>query len=271
MIRSLYSGVSGMRNHQIRMDVIGNNIANVNTTGFKSGRVSFQDALSQNMRPGTGSVNPIQVGTGMTISSILNIHTQGALMNTGRQLDLAIQGNGYFTVKDPGSNTNYYTRDGVFYIDKDGFIVNNLGYQLCDNTAAGPIPIQIDVTTNKIQNIGVGLDGTVTGQYDTGDPLTFAGGSTGILGLQYFRNPESLTKAGQNLYTPSNATNTTDQVARPGTGGTGTIAAGYLEMSNVDLTEEFTNMITTQRGYQANARTITVSDSLLEELINLKR
>ncbi|MCL6560658.1 MAG: flagellar hook-basal body complex protein, partial [Firmicutes bacterium] len=130
MIRSLFSGVTGMKNHQIRMDVIGNNIANINTVGFKRGQVNFQDTLYQVLKSAGASTNPIQVGLGVAVSSIINNMNPGALQLTGRTLDLAINGDGFFKVRDPMSKNEYYTRDGVFYIDQDGYIVNADGYRL---------------------------------------------------------------------------------------------------------------------------------------------
>jgi len=128
MMRSLYSGVSGLQNHQVRMDVIGNNIANVNTTGFKKGRVNFQDMISQTLsgaaRPTEekGGVNPKQVGLGMVIASIDTIHTQGSLQTTGNNLDMGISGNGFFILKD--GDKSFYTRAGAFGLDKNGLLVN---------------------------------------------------------------------------------------------------------------------------------------------------
>lgn len=253
MIRSLYSGVSGMRNHQTRMDTIGNNIANVNTTGFKSSRVNFQDALSQKIKSGGNSTNPAFVGTGVNMASISTNFNNGPLQNTGRILDLAIQGNGFFMVSD-GTN-DYYTRDGVFFIDQGGNIVNSDGYTLDGTTAIG--------TPGNIATINIAPDGAISGTYTGGG--TFNAGTINLYG---FANNEGLTKVGKNLFQEETAIS---GAATAVAAGSVNIASGYLEMSNVDLSEEFTNMITTQRGYQANARTITVSDTLLQELIDLKR
>lgn len=266
MIRSLYSGVSGLKNHQIRMDVVGNNIANVNTTGFKAARVNFQDALSQKI-----SQNPVtgqnQVGTGVKVGNVMNIHTQGPLQNTGRDLDLAIQGDGFFQVQD-NSGVNHFTREGTFYIDKNYYIVNSLGMKLCDS-AGNPIQITGLGSNNYIGSISIKPDGTISASDDTGTSLTISG--TGKVGLTAFPNPAGLKKEGQNLYADPGTTGEAGTAIMVAPGTSSTIQSGYLEMSNVDLTEEFTNMITTQRGYQANARVITVSDTLLEELIQLKR
>lgn len=269
MIRSLYSGVSGMKNHQVRMDVIGNNIANVNTTGFKSSRANFQDVLYQMVRSGSagtagalGGINPSQVGLGMSVSSITNNMGQGNTQTTGRTLDLAIQGNGWFAVSD-GTNT-YYTREGVFYIDSNGDLVNSNGYHLLDS---GGSPISFG--TDGVATLNISQDGTITATDLAGNDISPAE----PIGLAMFLNQEGLERVGQNLFRVSVASGglVGDALGTPGATGYGTINSGYLEMSNVDLTDEFANMITTQRGYQANARTITTSDQMLQELLDIKR
>lgn len=259
MIRSLYSGVSGLRNHQTRMDVLSNNISNVNTTGFKAGRTNFQDGLNQLLRSGGDSRNPMQAGTGITTASIGNDMGQGPLQNTGRTLDLAIQGVGYFAVTD-GTNT-YYTRDGAFFIDDEGYVVNSQGLKLLDDSES-----EINLGGQEVATLSITPSGLITGTDIEGNDL-----SEGQIGLYTFPNPEGLTKAGGSLYTSDENITGAVTATTPGEGGTGTVESGYLEMSNTDLSTEFTNMITTQRGYQANARVITVSDTLLEELIQLKR
>lgn len=264
MIRSLYSGVSGLRNHQIRMDVIGNNIANVNTTGFKGSRANFQDVLSQTIRPAGGpganygSTNPSQVGLGMTLAGISTNMGQGALQNTGRTLDVAIQGNGFFIIQKPDGQ-KYYTREGIFFVDANGDLVNSNGYYVLDDSGTAKITVGTSVGTISISEKGeVIADGT----------------SVGTIGLATFPNSEGLEKVGQNLFRETQASGAV-AINKAGNAGTAvantTLSSGYLEMSNVDLSEEFTNMIVTQRGYQANARVITVSDTLLQELVDLKR
>lgn len=270
MIRSLYSGVSGMKNHQVRMDVVGNNIANVNTSGFKSSRANFQDTLYQLVRSASagggaslGGLNPSQVGLGMSVSSINNNMNQGNLQLTGRTLDLAIQGNGWFAVYD-GTNT-YYTREGVFYVDSTGDVVNSNGYHLLDTAGA-----EINLGANGVATLNIAQDGTISGT-DLSVPSAAIGPFT--IGLAMFANPEGLERVGQNLFRETVASGALLGAAlgTPGANGYGTVNSCYLEMSNVDLTEEFTNMIVTQRGYQANARTITTSDEMLQELLGLKR
>lgn len=253
MLRSLYSGASGMRSHQTRLDVIGNNIANVNTTGFKSGRAEFKDTLSQTLKGGSARTNPIQIGTGVSVATIFNDMGQGALQMTNRSLDVAIEGSGFFHVKD-SAGTDYYTRNGCFFVTESGELVNSQGYIVCDN-AGNQITVNI-----PIESISIAQDGT----------LTVNGSNAGTIGIALFNNPNGLKKVGNNLFKETTASGSATH-AQPGTNGAGTLAPGYLEMSNVDLTKEFTDMIITQRGFQANARTITVSDTILEELINLKR
>ncbi|MCD5407457.1 MAG: flagellar hook-basal body complex protein [Desulfotomaculum sp.] len=273
MLRSLYSGVAGLMSHRTRMDVIGNNIANVNTTSFKAGRANFQDVLYQTIKPGDASRNAAQVGTGVGIAGISTNFGQGALQSTGRTLDLSIQGEGFFEVMR--GTQQRYTRDGIFFIDATGNIVTSNGDNLvsADATAATRNVIQIENvgtgTNLTVATLSIAPDGTITGTYTDGTDIAFIGGHNQIR-LATFPNNEGLTKVGSNLFQEDTAVSGAVNTAT-NFGGTSTVAAGYLEMSNVDLSNEFVNMITTQRGFQANARTITVSDSLLEELVNLKR
>ncbi|HJA40942.1 MAG TPA: flagellar hook-basal body complex protein [Firmicutes bacterium] len=331
MLRSMYSGISGLRNSQTKLDVVGNNIANVNTYGFKKGRITFKDMVSQNMAGATGSsivmdannrgvggTNPRQVGLGAQIASIDTITTQGNLQTTNRTLDLSISGDGYFTVTD-GGNTPYYTRAGNFYLDADGNLVSSEGYSLIGRMAIGerdqttgvsdgdpntnafdptndnpndePITdgnrkLFIPSEVSKTQEVAA--DGTVT--YNDVDPAiklkSFSIGQDGSINAIYegdkqprkigqiqvtkFTNTEGLEKVGGNLYTVS-ANSGDPQEVWPTSGGSGSIVSGTLEMSNVDLSEEFTEMIVGQRSFQANSRIITTSDEILQELVNLKR
>lgn len=282
MIRSLFSGASGMKNHQTRMDVIGNNVANVNTTGFKGSRANFQDILYQTVRyasagAGTvGGINPSQVGLGVMVSSITNNTGQGGLQNTGRSLDLAVNGNGWFILSTDGNPVTggtigaineRYTREGIFYVDNVGNLVNSNGFNVCDNTGN-----PINLGTAGISTITVSKDGTITAKDLTGTDITVGA----PIGLAMFPNQDGLERDGSNTYKSSLTSGIPSDVGGFGTpgdagGGYGTINSGFLEMSNVDLTDEFTAMITTQRGYQANAKTVTTSDQILEELLNIKR
>lgn len=425
MMRSMNSAVSALRNHQLRMDVIGNNIANVNTIGYKSSRVTFKDSLSQMLRGASGpdanrgGTNPQQVGLGMDLSSVDTLFTTGVPDRTDRGLDVMVNGEGFFMVSADGTdNGMYYTRAGNFDIDEDGNLVNAdglrvLGYKANDKGEVGtevggivvpladsipPIPTttvvmegnldsrtangaegritEITVTDSLGTNHKISLSfsktstvatpgpppavestwgvtatvvqnpppatpptaGTATLNFDAngklippggtlagtltltngaaspqtftidmsaltqygsesnalmrsqdGSPVgvltsyaigqrgevegVFSNGRTKILGqiaTSIFANPAGLVKMGGNLYR-SSANSGDPQVNKPGTGGNGGLQPGALEMSNVDLGKEFTNMIVTQRGFQANSRIISTTDQMLEELVNLKR
>ncbi|UUZ95721.1 flagellar hook-basal body complex protein [Paenibacillus sp. P25] len=276
MLRSLYSGVSGMRGFQTKLDVIGNNIANVNTVGFKAGRVMFKDILSQTVSGVTapsdtnGGVNAKQVGLGVTIGTIDTVHTPGSAMTTNVPTDLRIDGDGFFTIKANDTQTTpYLTRAGNFTLDSNRDLVTADGMYVMSSDGA-KIHLEDTVTAFSISSSGeiisVGSDGTST---PTG---TF-------VGVVKVANPNGLQKIGGNLYqvTPNALPPGTtelptgdDAKAANTTTGTGAIVSGQLEMSNVDLTSEFTEMIVAQRGFQANSRIITTSDEVLQEVVNLK-
>lgn len=264
MLRSMYSGISGMKNSQTKLDVIGNNIANVNTTGYKKATISFQDLMSQTTSGaqgpagGRGGINASQVGLGSQQGAIANIHTQGFNQVTNNPLDFLIQGDGMFVVQEQGGAT-YYTRAGNFFLDDDGNIVNPDGYYL-QGVDGDPINIP-----EGAESFSVAKDGTVTYVDDQGATQT-----AGQIALAKFSNPGGLEKVGGNLYLNTNNAGFVGTGA-PGENGTGDVISNALEMSNVDLSEEFTEMITAQRSFQANTRIITTSDEILQELVNLKR
>ncbi|ANC76867.1 flagellar basal-body rod protein FlgG [Fictibacillus phosphorivorans] len=290
MLRSMYSGISGMKNFQVKLDVIGNNIANVNTYGFKKGRTTFKDLVSQQISGasaptagagGRGGVNPKQVGLGSQLATIDTVHTQGSLQTTARPLDLGISGDGFFVVND-GTN-DYLTRAGNFYLDKSGNLVNSDGMFV---KGYEPTPTNNGVNTGNASNIvipstaksfSIGPDGTVNYIIEGASEPKVAG----QIFIAKFSNDGALEKAGGNLYRESSnsglplknspTTYNGAVVSAPGKNGAGTLVAGALEMSNVDLSEEFTEMIVAQRGFQANTRIITTSDEILQELVNLKR
>lgn len=260
MIRSMYSGISGLKNFQTKLDVIGNNIANVNTYGFKKGRTVFKDLYSQTVAGATGpgdtrgGVNPKQVGLGSQISTIDTIHSAGSTQFTGNTLDLAIEGDGFFLVGD-GDN-EFYTRAGVFYLDQEGAIVDGDGRYLSGDAINIP-PAATSLSIGQNGQVSYVLEGILT--------------EGPVINLYKFNNPGGLEKAGGNLYRES-PNSGVPLVGEPGgEGGHGVIKSGSLEMSNVDLSEEFTEMIVAQRGFQANTRIITTSDEILQELVNLKR
>lgn len=276
MLRSLYSGVSGMKGFQVKLDVIGNNIANVNTVGFKKGRVIFQDALSQNLagvtRPEEGAIggtNPRQVGLGVNIGAIDTIHTPGSPMTTGVMEDLAIEGDGFFLVLPPGVDDTegaLLTRAGNFYVDGLGQLVTAQGYRVA--TEGGDLVIDPE----EFASFEISRNGEIIGIPAQGEPEVI---DTLLVG--FVNNPAGLRKVGGSFYEltanahpvgefePRTVADAIDE------GRVLQIISGQLEMSNVDLTEEFTEMIIAQRGFQANSRIITTSDEILQEVVNLKR
>lgn len=260
MLRSMYSGISGMKNFQVKLDVIGNNISNVNTVGFKKSTITFQDLLSQNMS--NSGANPMQVGLGSTSASLNVNHNAGSAMSTGVGTDLTIMGDGFFVVQDPeapGGEGQYLTRAGNFTVTADGNLVTAQGYNVLGDDGQ---PINISgydsYTINRL--------GEVIGKQADGTEEVAAN-----IGIATPENPAGLRKFGGSLYEMTNIASpgglVIENAAQAGT----EIGSGMLEMSNVDLTEEFTEMIIAQRGFQANSRTITTSDELLQEVVNLKR
>ena len=389
MLRSLFSGISGLRAHQTMLDVTANNIANVNTTGFKSSQPQFQDTLSQlissasGAQAGTGGTNPAQVGLGVKVAGVTTSFTQGSSQLTGRSTDMMIQGDGFFVVRQ--GNQTLYTRAGSFDFDStsqmvlpgDGALVQGwaavngvidinapitdlrvpAGALMASKPTAGAIyegNLQSDAATGTVLNRdipvynAVGSESTLSMQFAktaTGWTVSGDGGATttavtftaagvltapatltvggvavdlsavtgyagvdtvkarsqdgyaagtlesfslgndgtitgtfsnalkqviGRIAISAFNNPAGLEKAGGSLFSTT-ANSGLAQLGTPGTGGRGTLSGGALEMSNVDLSKEFTSLIIAQRGFQANSRVITTSDTILEELINLKR
>jgi flagellar hook protein FlgE len=281
MLRSLDSGVSALQQFQQEMDVIGNNIANVNTVGFKSADVSFADTFSQTL--GSSSIGSMQVGTGVLTSSISNDFTQGSVTSSGIKTDLAVNGEGFFLVKDSVSGAQYATRDGHFSV-VNGFLVNSTGMRVqgysdtglttlgdiqVDNTGAtkiDPISGLPVADTSPVASYSFGNDGKLT--VTLADGVSFTRGQ--VL-LQNFTSPGQLFKAGNNLYTNLTAAGPLTAPVAPTTNGLGSIAGGYLEMSNVNLASEMVNLITTQRAFEAGGKIITTSDEILQTLVNLKR
>lgn len=262
MIRALYSSSSGMQAQQLNLDTIANNLANVNTTGFKRTRVDFQDLLYQTYRaPGTagsqGTTIPtgIQVGHGSRPVATQRIFSQGDFQQTENPLDLVIEGDGFFQVTRPDGTTGY-TRAGAFKKDGTGRIVTSEGFLL---SPAVTIPADA-------KEITVGSDGTVS--------VTLAGqtaaSTVGTLQLASFVNPAGLLSVGRNLFTPTAASGSA-VVGNPGVTGLGTIAQGFLELANVKVVEEMVAMITSQRAYEANSKAIQTADDMLGISNNLKR
>jgi len=345
MLRSLYSGISGMKVNQTKMDVIGNNIANVGTTSFKSSRVRFQDMLSQNvtqaLAPGTnqGGVNAKQVGLGVQVAGIDTMVSQGMMQPTGRNLDVAMDGEGYLMVAkaptlfdtadaievdDNAANTTnhvvtngkgaeiMYSRDGALTVDTDGNLLTSdgyriLGYSLSDGTdesvqadgtinlvdANKPLSTVDGATANtkalktlripdqvfdkannryvRIKTFSIEKNGLIKAVLEDGRVT-----GLGQVATAAFKNPAGLTKLGKNLLQRS--ANSGDAVVRSGEGnandnskGYGDMLQGMLEMSNVDLAEQFTDMIVTSRAFQASSKVISTGDEILQDILNLKR
>ncbi|MBW2582115.1 MAG: flagellar basal-body rod protein FlgG [Deltaproteobacteria bacterium] len=262
MIRSLWTSATGMQAQALNLDVIANNLANVNTAGFKKSRAEFQDLLYETLRPaGTSSSQDTQVPTGIQIghgtrpSTVLKIFSQGNMENTQNELDLAIEGDGFFQIILPNGETAY-TRDGSFKLDSDGRIVNSDGFAL---------EPEISIPSDAL-SISVGIDGTVS--------VLQAGDSTpseiGTIELARFVNPAGLISTGRNLYITSEASGD-EMTGTPGEDGLGSIAQGFLEMSNVSVVDEMVSMITAQRAYEVNSKSIQTADEMLQMANNIKR
>lgn len=287
MLRSLFSGVSGLKNHQTAQDVVANNIANVNTTGFKASTAGFQDIVSQTVSAasaptGTGAAatlggkNSKQIGLGVTIAGISKDMTEGSTQTTDRPLDFAIHGEGYFVVKD-GTQT-YYTRNGNLALDKAGNLVTSNGMLVQGLIGTGTLPATAGTAVNAGDLKNITIDGKTYSDYaiDTNGYINATQRSDGAkvqlgrLVLGTFNNAAGLDAKGNSCFQPSNNSGNVAYYA-VNDSGAGALQSGELEMSNVSLASEMTNMIIIQRGFQANSRVITTSDSMLEELVNLKR
>ena len=281
MLRSLNSAISGLQQFQNELDVIGNNIANANTTGFKSASTDFEDTFSQTLQSADSSGATMQIGSGVTTAAITNNFTEGAVTNTGVQSDLAINGQGFFVVSDPASGQEYVTRAGDFKVDSSGYLVTTGGYRVQGYSDAGLTTtgdLRIDATgapatssaTATVSDYSIGTDGKITVKLSDGTSFV-----RGQVLLQSFSNPQALLKEGNNLFSGITLAGplggTSPQSAAPGTSGLGQIQSSSLELSNVDLTKEFSDLITAQRAFQANARVVTTSDEILQELVALKR
>lgn len=290
MMRSLYAGVAGLRTHQTKMDVVGNNIANVNTYAYKSQRATFRDMYYQTVRSSSEGVNATQLGYGSQIGSIDTLHLKAGYAPTDRPMDLYIDGEGFITVEDPNGGT-MYTRIGAlsFMPNADGKTfrlvdVNGNSVKGLKSTISGTPPVgsygsklsggeisesdleNIEIADfSKYTNISIGKNGHISGIDKSGKVVDLA-----VIGIGKISNPEGLTMQGSSYF---KAINNTGKITfnEPGQNGVGNVVSGALEMSNVDLAKEFTDMITTQRGYQANSRIITVVDEMLQELVNIKR
>jgi flagellar hook protein FlgE len=276
MLTSLSSAVSGLDSFQQDMDVIGNNIANINTTGFKAGRVQFADSFSDTLEAATA--NSVQVGTGVFDQAIGTNWTAGAASATGINTDLAITGNGFFVVADPTTSAQYVTQDGSFSADPNGYLVTAGGQRVQGYSDAGLSTlgsIKIDTTGAPAASIAAGA--TVSSfTIDTKGKInvTLSDGTTFTRGqvlLQNFQDPQALVSQSGNLYSNQAAAGPLTAMSAPGSSGLGSIQSGALELSNVDLSSEMANLITAQRGFEANSKIVTTSDEVLQTLVNMKR
>jgi len=260
MIRSLWISKTGLDAQQTQMDVIANNLANVSTSGFKRSRAVFEDMLYQTLRqPGAQSSQQtkipsgLQIGTGVRPVAVERIHTQGNLQLTGNQLDVAIQGAGFFQVQLP-DGTITYTRDGSFQINDQGQLVTSSGF---------PIQPALTIPANSL-NVTIGRDGIVS--------ITQAGVAApvqvGSMQLATFINPTGLESLGDNLYQET-ASSGTPSTNVPGTNGSGLLNQNYVETSNVNVVEELVNMIQTQRAYEINSKAVQASDQMLQRLTQI--
>ncbi|MBI4024657.1 MAG: flagellar basal-body rod protein FlgG [Verrucomicrobia bacterium] len=261
MLRSLMASASGMEAQQSNIDNIANNLANVNTTAFKKSQIEFQDMMYQTNRAAgaataSGGQIPtgIQVGHGTRVAATATLFSQGAMQQTGVPLDVAIEGPGFFEVTLP-DGTAAFTRDGAFKLNSTGNVVTSDGL-----TVKG-----LDSMDPATQTITIGSDGSISvgvkGGIEKKTPITLA----------RFANPSGLRSMGRNLYAETDASGKAETGGTPGQNGFGTLAQGYIEMSNVEVVQEMVNMITAQRAYEMNSKTIQASDEMMGLANNLKR
>jgi len=262
MMRALWTAASGMIGQQYKIDTTANNLANVNTTGFKKSRVDFQDLLYQTVKyAGTpvtaGAQIPtgIQIGHGVRPVATQRLFTQGTFQQTDNPLDLVIEGDGFFQVLLPDGSVRY-TRDGAFKRDSDGRLVTSDGF---------PLEPEIRIDENAL-SINIGSDGTVSIQLPGQDEPE----EIGKIQLARFVNPAGLKSDGRNLYSATAASGPAI-VGEPGLDGFGNLAQGYLEMSNVQVVEEMVSMIVAQRAYETNSKAIQAADEMLQTANNLRR
>ncbi|MDM4771894.1 flagellar basal-body rod protein FlgG [Solimonas sp. SE-A11] len=259
MTQSLWVAKTGLDAQQTRMTVISNNLANVNTTGFKKGRAAFEDLMYQTVKQAGGATTQqteapsgLNLGTGVRVVATEKMFTQGNMLQTGNSLDAAINGRGFFQVTMPDGSTAY-TRDGSFQVSSQGELVTSSGY-----------PIQPGITLpENAQNVTIGADGTVSVTV----PGQSAPQQVGQILIADFINPAGLQPKGENLYTETAASGG-PQSGAPGLNGLGNLQQGSLESSNVNVVEELVNMIETQRAYEMNSKAISTADQMLQYVNN---
>jgi flagellar basal-body rod protein FlgG len=262
MMQSLHTAATGMVAQRANLDVISNNLANVNTTGYKEAKAEFQDLIYQthtaaSVATSGSSASPVttQVGLGSKFSATTTNFTEGSLLSTGNPLDLAISGNGFFTVQMP-DGTNAYTRDGSFKVDSSNILVTSDGY-----------PLQPPITMPQgATSITVDAQGNVSATDATNTVVTVSP----PVQLTTFPNPGALARSGQNLFL-ANAAAGAPQSGKAGDNGAGTLVSGYQEGSNVQVVTEMVNMISAQRAYEINSKAIQTSDEMLQTVNGLKR
>ena len=262
-MRSMFTAATGMVAQQMNIDTIANNLANVNTTGFKKSRVNFQDLLYETVKPagsetaaGTTIPEGIQIGHGVRPSAIAKNFSPGNLIQTGNPLDLAIEGDGFFQI-ELADGTTGYTRDGSFKMNQDGNVLTADGYRMSP---------ALTIPTNYTQ-LNIGADGTVSVMVP-GDP---APQTLGTISLARFPNPSGLdARMGRNILLETQASGTAT-LAQPGLEGAGLVEQGFVENSNVQVVEEIIQMIVAQRAYEANSKVIQTSDDMLQLANNLRR
>jgi flagellar basal-body rod protein FlgG len=263
MIRALYSAASGMNAQQLNIDNIANNLANANTTGYKSRRAQFQDLLYQNMTApgssaGQSTIVPagLQLGLGTRAVSNEIIFQQGSFTSTSNPYDLVIQGNGFFQIQQASGNLAY-TRNGSFQLSNTGSLVTSDGNLLQPQITIPP----------AAQSVNIAADGTVSFTLTGQTQATIAGQIT----LANFQNPAGLNSLGGSLFTPTDASGAAIVGTPGGADGVGTIMQGYVEQSNVSVVDEFINMITAQRAYEANSKVVKAADEMYQQVNNLKQ
>jgi flagellar hook protein FlgE len=274
MMRSMFAAISGLKTHQVMLDVTANDISNVNTIGYKASRTTFKDSLSQLSRGaaapggGVGGINPVQVGLGVQLGSVDAVMSGGSMQYTGNTLDVAIQGDGWFRVGrgTPPTGPFEYTRAGDFTLDQGGNLVTQDGlFVIGRNVAGGGGTDQVLNIPAGSTNIAIAPDGSVSYVPTGGGARVVAG----YMSIAKFANEAGLERVSGNRWRGT-LNSGAENVNTPG-GTYGLTVAGTIEMSNVDLATEFTNMISAQRGFQANSRVISTTDEMLQDLVNIKR
>jgi len=262
MDKTLRTASTGLSSQQRYVEIIANNIANVNTTGFKKVRPEFQDLLYETLRPagnvarsGVEPLNEVQIGSGTELVATTKIFKQGDITSTNNPLDMAINGEGFFVIRRPDGNI-VYTRDGSFQLDRNGQIVTSQGYSLDPGFTIPSDAIEIQITRDGVVSILTenSTDATVLGQIE----------------LARFINPAGLKSIGDNFYQETPASGQ-PFFEVPGTNNTGEIIQHHLESANVDIVEEMVNMITAQRAYELNSKSVKTADDILSTAVNLKR